>query len=103
MRMDEQKKFKGSVFVEFESNEVAESVAAKEDLKFDDKPLELMMKQAYVDMKAEEKYSGQEWKGHENPIKYVKHLVEYEGAKGMSFKEIKVSKRGIIECTYTNY
>lgn len=90
MRMDDDKKFKGSVFVEFETNEIAEKVATKEDLKFGDSPLQLMMKQAYIDMKAQEKYSGQEWQGRDHSNKSLKHLVEYEGAKDKSFKEIKV-------------
>merc|ERR1712093_84300 len=58
MRRDEQKKFKGSVFVEFATLESAKAFLELDPIPTypgQDKPLEVMSKKAYVDMKAKEK------------------------------------------------
>lgn len=52
LRRDDEKKFKGSVFVEFESPEVMEKFMAVEPKpKFEDKELLIMTKKGYVEMK----------------------------------------------------
>ncbi|KAI7863708.1 hypothetical protein BDF14DRAFT_1841353 [Spinellus fusiger] len=87
LRLNEEKKFKGSVFIEFETPEVAASVA-KENLTFADQELNAMLKQDYIDMKCKEKFEGKDWA----PVginKKLANLIEYSGGNSLSFKEIK--------------
>ncbi|KAI9031871.1 hypothetical protein CLU79DRAFT_730485 [Phycomyces nitens] len=88
MRVDDEKKFKGSVFVEYEMVDMANEVA-KMNLTYQGKDLLVMFKQDYIDEKSKEKYNGVEWLHTGVGRKSVMHLVEYSGGKDMSFKEIK--------------
>ncbi|KAK9492564.1 hypothetical protein V1508DRAFT_418328 [Lipomyces doorenjongii] len=59
LRRDAEKKFKGSVFVEFASVDEAEKFIARDPKpKWDDTELEVMSKKVYVDMKANEGKTG---------------------------------------------
>ncbi|KAI9499283.1 hypothetical protein BDB00DRAFT_866768 [Zychaea mexicana] len=74
-RRDDEKKFKGSVFVEFENTDIAQSVVAKG------------IESEYVEMKSKEKYADQSFK-HDNAHNGLA-FVEYEGAGDMRVEAIK--------------
>ncbi|KAI8992401.1 hypothetical protein BDB01DRAFT_778353 [Pilobolus umbonatus] len=79
--------FKGSVFVEYETPEIAKT--AEEEIKeYNGEPLETMNKQAYVDMKAKTKYADATWEPTRLTIEY---FIEYAGATDMSFTDIKTA------------
>lgn len=80
-------KFKGSIFVEFESQEIAERVVA-EATEYDGKELLTMIKGDYVDMKKREKYQDQEFEFKETKKRH-RYLIEYKNAKDTQFSDIK--------------
>ncbi|CEG75136.1 hypothetical protein RMATCC62417_10235 [Rhizopus microsporus] len=80
-------KFKGSIFVEFENQEIAERAVA-EATEYDGKELLTMIKGDYVDMKKREKYQGQEFEFKEMKKRH-RYLVEYKNAKDTQFSDIK--------------
>ncbi|KAL0084646.1 hypothetical protein J3Q64DRAFT_1743553 [Phycomyces blakesleeanus] len=88
MRLDEEKKFKGSVFVEYDSEATANEVANM-DLSFENTKLLVMLKQNYIDEKSREKFNGVKWEHTPVGRKAVMSLIEYSGGKDLSFKEIK--------------
>ncbi|KAI9310909.1 hypothetical protein BX666DRAFT_2032400 [Dichotomocladium elegans] len=98
MRTDEQRNFKGSVFVEYESPEVAKEVIVKQ-LEYEGKELEVMSKQEYIDMKAREKFQGVAFKtpDMDRPQRCT-YVIQFEGAGDMLYKDIKelVSKKAKI-------
>ncbi|KAF7726731.1 hypothetical protein EC973_008505 [Apophysomyces ossiformis] len=87
MRFDDNKAFKGSVFVEFETAEIAEK-ARSANMEYKSKPLLVMGKQEYIDMKSKEKFDGQEW-APLNDGRRQAYVIEFSGAEDMTITEIK--------------
>lgn len=77
--------FKGSIFVEFETPEIAQKVV-EEATTYNEMELTNMIKGDYVEMKRVEKYSDAEY--NFSHIAH-RHLVEYSNGQEHSFKEIK--------------
>ncbi|KAK4509859.1 uncharacterized protein ATC70_007163 [Mucor velutinosus] len=77
--------FKGSIFVEFETPEIAQKVV-EEAIEYNGQELLNMIKADYVEMKRVEKYSDAEF--NVSRITH-RHLVEYSNAEEYGFKEIK--------------
>lgn len=73
MRRDDAKKFKGSVFVEFNSSKASEDFCLKK-LEFEGQRLEIMSKKAYVDEKIE-KYKNEPKNGpHRRPFNAFREM-----------------------------
>ncbi|KAI8096390.1 uncharacterized protein BX664DRAFT_323894 [Halteromyces radiatus] len=87
LRREDDKSFKGSIFVEFETNEMAHDILDKE-LVYKEEPLMIMNKQDYVDMKRQEKFDGEDFI-YQNNGKHRKHYVEFTGADGLGTKDVK--------------
>lgn len=77
--------FKGSIFVEFETPEIAQQVV-NEATEFKDLTLLTMIKADYVEMKRQEKYQNEEFTVTNMTHR---HLVEYSNANEHSYTEIK--------------
>ncbi|KAI9278599.1 hypothetical protein BDA99DRAFT_567293 [Phascolomyces articulosus] len=86
-RRDDAKKFKGSVFIEFESEEVAQKVVTQNP-SFKGKELLVMLKCEYIEMKAKEKYADQTFE-HSDIVSSATAYLEYEGAGDMRVEAIK--------------
>ncbi|KAI8142031.1 hypothetical protein BJV82DRAFT_616905 [Fennellomyces sp. T-0311] len=86
-RRDDERKFKGSIFVEFENTEIAQEVVAK-NLEYQGKELLVMLKSEYVEMKAKEKYAGNSDFKPDGPLK-VSSFLEFQGADEMKPEQIK--------------
>ncbi|KAI8329939.1 hypothetical protein BC941DRAFT_189480 [Chlamydoabsidia padenii] len=80
-RREDDKTFKGSIFVEFETNEMAASMLGKEHC-YEENDLLVMNKQDYVDMKSKEKYDGAFFTTL-GPERRMRHFVEFSGADGL--------------------
>lgn len=80
--------FKGSIFVEFESPEIAETVVNEAtEYKSAEVPLMNMIKADYVEMKRVEKYSGMEY---EIARSNHRHLIEYNiNGQDIRYKDVK--------------
>ncbi|KAG0173131.1 hypothetical protein DFQ28_011580 [Apophysomyces sp. BC1034] len=87
MRFDDNKAFKGSVFVEYESPEVVDEIRSQKH-EFKEKELLLMGKQEYIDMKAKEKFEGVEWTPL-NDGRRQAYVIEFSGAEDMTITDIK--------------
>ncbi|ORX47007.1 hypothetical protein DM01DRAFT_1339315 [Hesseltinella vesiculosa] len=89
-RRDDEKNFKGSIFVEFENPEVAAAAVAS-NVTFKDEPLTLMIKDEYVTMKSIEKFNGEEFSQSNLDDDNTKRLyfVEYTGAEELDFSKLR--------------
>ncbi|CDH48362.1 hypothetical protein RO3G_16990 [Lichtheimia corymbifera JMRC:FSU:9682] len=94
MRKDDDKKFKGSVFVEFDSPDTVKQVLEKK-LEYKGQPLTMMLKQDYIDMKAKEKFQGVDFQHSNDKKRRNNFMIQYEGAGDMGFRDIRelISKK----------
>ncbi|CAO3634308.1 unnamed protein product [Cunninghamella blakesleeana] len=87
-RREEDKSFKGSIFLEYETSEMAEKAVAA-TINFKEEELMIMKKQDYIDMKSKEKFNGETNWNFDRPEQDRKYFLEFEGSEDLDTTKLK--------------